>query len=63
MSTSATRAKRRYNDKTYSRISLDVHKEFKELCQAHAIAMGESLNGFIKRAMTETMKRDITKTL
>ena len=29
--------------------------------RAHAAAQGETLNGFLKRAVTETVERDITK--
>lgn len=43
------------------RIPLDVPKEQYEAIKAHASARGESVNGFIKRAITETMERD-TKT-
>lgn len=34
----------------------------KEAVKAHAEAQGESLNGFINRAINETMERDSTAT-
>lgn len=40
------------------RISLVVKKGRKSEIQAHAEALGESVNGFIGRAISETMDRD-----
>lgn len=48
----------RYMAKAYDRISLIVPKGQKDLIQAHAEAQGESTNGFINRAILETMERD-----
>ena len=48
----------RYISKSYDRINLTVPKGQKEKISAHAEARGESLNGFIKRAIEETLKRD-----
>ena len=48
----------RYRAKAYDRISLIVPKGQKDLIQAHAEAQGESTNGFINRAISETMERD-----
>lgn len=58
----STDAKRRANakyiaEKTES-ITLRVPKGEKETIQAHAVKMGESVNGFIQRAILEQMKRD-----
>lgn len=47
-----------YIARTYDRINLTVPKGDKELIQAHAFARGESVNGFIGRAIVETMQRD-----
>ena len=47
----------RYMAKAYDRISLIVPKGQKDLIQAHAEAQGESTNGFINRAISETMER------
>ena len=51
----------RYMAKAYDRISLIVPKGQKDLIQAHAEAQGESTNGFINRAISETMERDNEK--
>ena len=45
----------------YDRINLTVPKGQKDLIQAHAEAQGESTNGFINRAISETMERDKAK--
>ena len=44
--------------KAYDRINLTVPKGKKETIQAHATAQGESVNGFINRAIDEAMERD-----
>ena len=56
--TSQTKAKNKYNAKAYDRIALQVKKGQKEILKAHAESKGESLNGFINRAIDETMERD-----
>ena len=43
--------------KAYDRINLTVPKGKKEEIQAFAEAIGESVNGFINRAISETMGR------
>ena len=58
MGKASTRAQNRYIAKTYDRINLTVAKGQKENIQAHATAHGESVNGFIGRAIVETMERD-----
>ena len=40
------------------RISIAVPKGKKDTIKAHAEAQGESVNGFINRAIDETMERD-----
>lgn len=57
----STRAKNKYNAKAYDRIALQVKKGRKETIKAHAETCGESLNGFINRAIDETMERDDRK--
>ncbi len=52
------RAVAKYNSANYDRILLRVEKGEKELIKAHADAHGESLNGFINRAIGETIERD-----
>ena len=54
----STRAHNKYNAKAYDRINLTVAKGQKENIQAHAAARSESVNGFIGRAIVETMERD-----
>ena len=44
--------------KTYDRINLTVVKGKKDSIQAHADKHGESVNGFINRAIDEAMERD-----
>lgn len=40
------------------RINLTVPKGRKEIIRAHAAAHGESVNGFINRAINEAMERE-----
>ena len=47
-----------YIAKTYDRINLTVEKGQKDAIKAHAENMGESVNGFINRAISEAMERD-----
>ena len=51
-------ANRRYGEKAYDRIALTVKKGKKDLIQEHVVKHGESLNGFLNRAIDETMERD-----
>ena len=60
--TAQTRAKNKYNAKAYDRIALQVKKGRKDIVKAHADKQGESLNGFINRAIDETIERDNTDT-
>lgn len=52
------RATNKYISKAYDRINVTTPKGKKETIQAHAAALGESVNGFINRAISETMERD-----
>lgn len=52
------RANAKYNAKAYDRVELKVKKGKKETIKAHAEQQGESLNGFINRAIDETIERD-----
>lgn len=52
------RAQNKWISKVYDRINLTVPKGQKETIQAHAAAQGESVNGFIGRAIEEAMERD-----
>lgn len=58
MGKAQTKAQNKYISKTYDRINLLVEKGEKEKIKAHAAEHNESLNGFINRAISETMERD-----
>ena len=58
MGKASTRAQNRYIAKAYDRINLTVSKGKKDTIQVHAAAQGESVNGFINRAIDEAMERD-----
>lgn len=60
--TPQTRAKNKYNAKAYDRIALQVKKGRKDIIKAHAENRGESINGFVNRAIDETMERDKAST-
>lgn len=47
-----------YAKKAYDDVRLQVKKGKKEIIRAHAEARGESVNGFLNRAIDETMDRD-----
>ena len=52
------KAVNKYMAANYDRINLTVPKGKKETIQAHAEAQGESVNGFINRAIDHEMERD-----
>lgn len=52
------RAVAKYNAENYERLEIRVPKGDKARIQAHAEAMSESVNGFVGRAISETMDRD-----
>jgi predicted HicB family RNase H-like nuclease len=58
MGKTSSKVKDRYNAKVYEEIKVRVYKGEKEKIKAHAETKGESVNGFIKRAIDETMERD-----
>ena len=58
MGKASTKAKNKYNAENYERISLNVPKGEKDKIREHAESKGESVNGFINRAINETMERD-----
>ena len=51
------RAQKAYIGK-FARVELRMTQEKREAVQAHAEAHSESVNGFINRAIEETMERD-----
>lgn len=48
----------KYMKNNYDEIKIKVPKGEKDKIKSHADNKGESLNGFIKRAIDETMERD-----
>lgn len=52
------KANAKYIAKAYDRIELKVKKGRKDLIKAHAESKGESINGFVNRAIDETMERE-----
>ena len=53
---------RRWDAANLDRLSLSMPKGKKDIIKAHAEARGESVNGFINRAIDETMERDKSTT-
>lgn len=58
MGKTSSKVKDRYNAKAYDELKIRVPKGEKDKIKAHADTQSESLNGFVKRAIDETMKRD-----
>jgi len=52
------KAVRKYKENNYDRLEISVTKGKRANIQDHAAALGESLNGFVNRAIDETMQRD-----
>ena len=48
----------KYMKNNYDEIKVRVSKGNKDIIKAHAESNGESLNGFVNRAIDETMERD-----
>lgn len=55
------RAIKKYDQTRVDRIVFRTPKGFKEQIQSHAEKQGESLAGFLNRAVRETMARDLEK--
>ena len=51
-------ANNRYNEKKYDRINIAIAKGEKSKIKAHAEQRNETINGFINRAIRETIERD-----
>ena len=58
ISDSQRKAVAKYNAANYDRIELRVDKGRKDIIKAHAENRGESVNGFINRAIEEAMERE-----
>ncbi|MEJ8728474.1 ABC transporter ATP-binding protein [Flintibacter sp. HCN-6482] len=52
------RAVSKYMKENYDEIKVRMEKGQKNTIKAHAEARGESVNGFVNRAIAETMERD-----
>lgn len=59
VSKSQQKATNKYISKAYDRVNLTMPKGEKDVVKAHAETMGESVNGFVNRAIRETMARDL----
>ena len=51
----------KYVKNNYDRINVTLPKGRKEIIKAHAEGRGESVNGFINRAIDEAIERDEKK--
>lgn len=58
MGKASTKAQNKYIAKAYDRVNLTLPKGRKAELQAYAEQRGESLNGFIGRAIEEQLTRD-----
>jgi predicted HicB family RNase H-like nuclease len=58
LSESQKKANTKYREKSIKRIPLDVQKEKYEEIKTSATAAGESVNGYIKKAIDQRMERD-----
>ena len=56
MGKTSTAVKRRYNDKTYERIVLDLPKGTKAAWKEHAESRGKSLTQFVREAVKSKIK-------
>lgn len=52
------KATAKYEAKTYDKTLIRLPKGNLDIIKSHAESRGESLNGFINRAITETVERD-----
>lgn len=55
---SQKKANTKYREKSIKRVPLDVQKEKYEKIKAAATAAGESVNGYIKKAVDQRMERE-----
>lgn len=59
MGRTSSAVKDRYNAKAYDEIKVRVNKGRKAEIQSYVEARGESVNGFINRAIDHEMERDM----
>lgn len=62
MGKTSSKVKDIYNAKAYDELKIRVPKGKKDQIKSHADTQGESLNGFVKRAIDEAIERDNTDT-
>lgn len=62
ISESQRKAVAKYNAANYDRIELRIEKGQKQVLKEHAESRGETLNGFVNRAIKETLERDTPAT-
>lgn len=58
ISESQRKAVAKYNAANYDRIELRIEKGQKQRLKEHAESQSETLNGFVNRAIKETLERD-----
>ena len=58
MGKTSSAVKNKWNAENYDRVNLTLTKGQKDIIKAHADSMGESVNAFIGRALTNQMERD-----
>ena len=58
MGKTSTASKRKYNEKAYDRVSLTVKKGTKQILQEVAAKKGDSINGYIKKAVMSQYAAD-----
>ena len=56
-SNASTRAKRKYNEKVYDRLTMNIKKGRKDELKAIAEEQGQSLNAFVLSAIDEKINR------
>ena len=61
LSESQKQARYNYAKKSLKRVTLDVQKEKYEEIKAAATAAGESVNGYIKKAVDQRMEREASE--
>lgn len=59
MAKTKSEMKNAYAKKAYDDLRIQVKKGEKDKIREHATEQGESINGFVNRAIRETMDRDI----
>ena len=58
VSKAQVKATTKYMKNNYDSLRIITKKGEREYIKAHAAEMGESLNGFVNRAIRETLERD-----